>query len=30
MNCGLCPNLSFTIENRVGNLHKGRHISNLT
>ena len=26
----LCPNLSFTVENKMGNLHKADHISNLT
>ena len=26
----LCTNLSFTIENKMGNLHKAGHISNLT
>ena len=30
MNWELCPNLSFTVENKVGNLHKIGHISNLT
>ena len=26
----LCPNLSFTIENKIGNLHKIGHFSKLT
>ena len=26
----LCPNLSFTVENKMENLHKAGHISNLT
>ena len=26
----LCPNLSFTAENKMGNLCKASHISNLT
>ena len=25
----LCSNLSFTVENKMGNLHKAGHISNL-
>ena len=26
----LCPNLSFTVENKLGNLHKADRISYLT
>ena len=26
----LCPNLSFTVKNKMGNLYKTGHISNLT
>ena len=30
MNWELHPNLSFTVENKMGNLHKAGNISNLT